>query len=86
MWQKLATTHKAILFLICLQECRIFVRERDTLSGSLVFDEQYKAITRSRRFIIVLSNSFLLTSTCVEEVKFAGVCPNPIIMNIVYYN
>ncbi|XP_067937424.1 toll-like receptor 2 [Watersipora subatra] len=51
---------------------QLYIPDRDALPGSNVSTEMIRAMEKSRKIIIVLSNSFLRSPHCKEQADLAG--------------
>ncbi|XP_067937204.1 toll-like receptor 3 [Watersipora subatra] len=51
---------------------KLYITDRDVLPGSNVYTEMIKAMEKSRKIIIVLSNSFLRRPRCKGQADLAG--------------
>ncbi|XP_067937206.1 toll-like receptor 13 [Watersipora subatra] len=53
-------------------DLKLYITDRDALPGSNVYTEMIKAMEKSRKIIIVLSNSFLRRPLCKGQADLAG--------------
>lgn len=53
-------------------ECRLFVRDRNAEIGALRYTEISQVLAKSRKVIIVLSNSYLENNQCRGDADLAG--------------
>ena len=50
-----------------LQEVKLYVKPRDSTTGEVEFMARQKAVDSSRKIIIVLSNSYICSASCLED-------------------
>ncbi|XP_067937203.1 toll-like receptor 3 [Watersipora subatra] len=55
-----------------LTKLKMYITDRDSLPGSNVYTEMIRAMEKSRKIIIILSNSFLRRPHCKGQVDLAG--------------
>ena len=51
---------------------KLYIHDRDSLPGAEIFTEMIKAMEKSRKIILVLSNSYLRSSQCRGQADLAG--------------
>ena len=51
---------------------KLYIHDRDALPGTPVFAEMIKAMDKSRKIILVLSNSYLQSPQCIGQADLAG--------------
>ena len=51
---------------------KLYIHDRDSLPGTEIFTEMIKAMEKSRKIILVLSNSYLRSSQCRGQADLEG--------------
>ena len=51
---------------------KLYIHDRDALPGTPVFTEIITAMEKSRKIILVLSNSYLMSQQCKGQADLAG--------------
>ena len=62
------------------ESLKLYIHDRDALPGTHVFTEMITAMEKSRKIILVLSNSYLRSPQCKGQADLAGSLYNTLLL------